>query len=85
MAGLYKKYALCLLIFLMMVTASSSCFFETEAPQEKEKKITDRYTDVSDADWFADAVEHACGLRLMTGTSENTFEPKAGTFLRASF
>jgi len=84
MAGLYKKYALCLLIFLMMVTASSSCFFETEAPQEKEKKITDRYTDVSDADWFADAVEHACGLRLMTGTSENTFEPKAG-MTRAMF
>ncbi len=74
---LYKKYSICLLILLMMITSTSSCLYQL-TDKSNAQKVTDVYTDVSESDWFAESVQQACDLGLMKGTTETKFEPQAG-------
>ena len=86
---IYKKYILCVVILLIMVTATSPILFEAgdqdnEQNQEQEQEQEHRFKDVSESDWFADSVYRVCATGLMTGTSEDTFNPQDG-MTRAMF
>lgn len=73
---LYKKYLICLLILLVMISSTSSCLYQVINRPDTEK-VTDLYTDVSESDWFAEPVQQACDLGLMEGKTETEFEPQA--------
>ena len=73
---IYKKCLKCLLILLIMIIASNSCFLEVNDQQYTQKEYL--YIDVSESDWFAKSVKKACELGLIKRTGQTVFEPQAG-------